>query len=36
MQAFLFDAPENRLELEHLLLEKGLLREMDETVGVRG
>ena len=36
MQAFLFDAPENRLELEHLLLEKGLLSEVDETVGVRG
>ena len=36
MQAFLFDAPENRLELEHLLLEKGLLSEVDETVGARG
>jgi putative hydrolase of the HAD superfamily len=35
MQAFRFDAPESRLELEQLLLEKGLLSEVDETVGVR-
>jgi putative hydrolase of the HAD superfamily len=35
MQAFLFDAPEKQVELEHLLLEQGVLpAELDEAVTV--
>jgi len=34
MQAFLFDAPEKQGELEYLLLEKGILPELDEAVTV--